>query len=331
VRTFGEKLFGLAALAGAFFLLPTLSTPASNVTLAWSASPSPGVAGYSVYYGTQKATYSTELNPGLGLSVTISNLEPGVTYYFAVKCHNALGDESTYSNEIAYVVPLPPLTLQISVSRQRQVTLTGTGRPGASYLVLAKGNSTNWAVIGAVTAGSSGSFRFVDPAGATQGRCLYRLRITPAPLNPPSLQIRVSPQKQVTLTGTGQPSDMYLVLAKHGSAPWAAIGATVANSNGAFQFIDTAGTTQGICLYRLRLAPPSSDLPTLHISISPQKQVILTGVGQPGATYLVLARGSSNNWTVIGTVTAGSDGSIWFVDPAGAGSATEFYQLAPAG
>ena len=76
-----------------------------SVTLQWELSPSPGVAGYYIYYGTESGVYPQRLTlDDVGMA-TIPGLEEGVTYYFVVTAFNESGDESEPSNEVPYTVP----------------------------------------------------------------------------------------------------------------------------------------------------------------------------------------------------------------------------------
>ncbi|HVV72029.1 MAG TPA: fibronectin type III domain-containing protein, partial [Verrucomicrobiae bacterium] len=80
---------------------------ARNVTLAWDPSGDPTVAGYKVYCGTVSRTYTNIVDTGSSTSVTISNLMPGMTYYFAATTYTVAGLESDYSAEAPYTVPAP--------------------------------------------------------------------------------------------------------------------------------------------------------------------------------------------------------------------------------
>ncbi|MEE4263248.1 MAG: fibronectin type III domain-containing protein, partial [Desulfobacteraceae bacterium] len=75
------------------------------MTLAWDRSQEPNIAGYRVYYGTTSRHYTTMRSAGNNTTCTISNLEPGLTYYFAVTAYDTSGNESAYSQEIPYTVP----------------------------------------------------------------------------------------------------------------------------------------------------------------------------------------------------------------------------------
>jgi hypothetical protein len=77
--------------------------------LTWSASSSPGVTGYRVYYGTSSGNY-LQL-PGSGISVgsvttyTLSGLTQGQTYFFAVTAVDSSANESGFSNEASKLIP----------------------------------------------------------------------------------------------------------------------------------------------------------------------------------------------------------------------------------
>jgi hypothetical protein len=75
---------------------------AAEVTLAWDPSTDPNVTGFRVYYGTSNHSYQFNDDAGKNTTVTVSNLQDGTTYYFAVTAYNAAGIESGYSNEVSY-------------------------------------------------------------------------------------------------------------------------------------------------------------------------------------------------------------------------------------
>ncbi len=76
-----------------------------DVSLSWDPSPSGGVAGYTVRFGTTSGTYSDFLVAGLSTSATVPDLVEGTTYYFIVTAYTLTGLESDPSNELVYTVP----------------------------------------------------------------------------------------------------------------------------------------------------------------------------------------------------------------------------------
>ena len=127
-------VFGALACGDASFT----KLSAANVTLAWDASTDPTVVGYNVYSGTASRTYANTVQAQNSTSITLSNLAPGTTYYFAATTYNVAGLESDYSAEASYTVPvtsgIQPPTLDPIVgvvigenSGPQVVGLTGIG------------------------------------------------------------------------------------------------------------------------------------------------------------------------------------------------------------
>ena len=73
-----------------------------RITLAWDANAEPSVAGYRLHYGTRSGEYTATIEAGASTEVTIEDLTPGQTYYFAVTAYDSEGDESEYSDEVSY-------------------------------------------------------------------------------------------------------------------------------------------------------------------------------------------------------------------------------------
>jgi hypothetical protein len=92
--------------------LGTNSVPPS-VTLMWDHSPDTNVNAYQVYYGTNSTNYAYKKMVPYTNSAKIDGLQQGSMYYFVctalVTNTNPLyNDESDYSNQVAYRVPLDP-------------------------------------------------------------------------------------------------------------------------------------------------------------------------------------------------------------------------------
>jgi hypothetical protein len=80
---------------------------AAKVTLAWDPNQETDVAGYKVHYGTFSRTYQHTVDVKGFTSCTISGLEEGQTYFFAVTAHDTHDNQSDYSAEVMYTVPVP--------------------------------------------------------------------------------------------------------------------------------------------------------------------------------------------------------------------------------
>lgn len=77
-----------------------------SATLTWSApttnadgSPLTDLKGYKIHYGTSAGSYSATISVGNTTNYTVTNLQNGVRYYFAVTAYDINGKESGYSNE----------------------------------------------------------------------------------------------------------------------------------------------------------------------------------------------------------------------------------------
>jgi chitodextrinase len=89
------------------------SAPLGAVSLAWSASASDTNAAdpfdYILDAGTTNGQYDCSTNVGTNLTVTVSNLAPSFTYYFAVVAEDTnTGLVSPYSGQISWRPASPP-------------------------------------------------------------------------------------------------------------------------------------------------------------------------------------------------------------------------------
>lgn len=78
---------------------------ANSVSLAWDANTEPDVAGYVVAVGTQRGGPYTATVSASGPSATVTDLQPGTTYYFVVRAVNQVGLLSAASNEVTATIP----------------------------------------------------------------------------------------------------------------------------------------------------------------------------------------------------------------------------------
>lgn len=78
---------------------------ATGVTLAWDDNSDASVRGYRIYIGVTSNNYTNFIVAGNVLTLTVTNLQPNTTYYFAATAYNAIGVESPRSNEVTYTTP----------------------------------------------------------------------------------------------------------------------------------------------------------------------------------------------------------------------------------
>lgn len=105
-----KLVFSLSTLL--LCLLTATLSFAADVTLAWDPSPSDGVVGYKMYYkegssalplnGTGAIEGDSPVILGDTLTTSLSGLDAGVVYYFTVVAYDAAGNESPFSNVIAW-------------------------------------------------------------------------------------------------------------------------------------------------------------------------------------------------------------------------------------
>jgi len=136
------------------FLLPSPGLYAAQVTLAWNAETDPSVVGYRVYYGTASGSYQTNNDVGNNTTSTVSNLQTGTTYYFAVTAYNSTGVESGYSNEVSYAATtcqytLSPTSQSIAASGGSASTGIST-QSGCSWTAA---SNVSWLTIPSTTSG----------------------------------------------------------------------------------------------------------------------------------------------------------------------------------
>jgi hypothetical protein len=150
-----------------------------SLTLTWDPSPSPDVAGYHLYYGAVSGDYTNNIVMSDVTTMTVSGLSSGVTYYFAITAVGADGQESDFSNEVAYRQELSGAQMQSHGMSGGQFILTVAGPTGHTYDIEATQDFSVWTVIGTATVDASGSMDFTDTNAADFPQRFYRTRETP--------------------------------------------------------------------------------------------------------------------------------------------------------
>lgn len=148
---------------------------ASYVRLSWTPCGYSGTAGYNVYYGTTSGIYLYKVNAGNGTSVTISNLTPGVTYYFAATTYDVTGHESQLSPQISFLAGYDLEILNSAVSGG-PVSLQFQVQVKHWYEIQATTDLQTWTTIWASgTALANFTFAYTDPAAGAYRSRFYRL------------------------------------------------------------------------------------------------------------------------------------------------------------
>jgi len=98
------------------------------VELAWDASPSVGVTGYRLYYGTNSRSYGFVTNAGPALTQAVRLPHPG-RWFFAATAYDANGLESVFSEELEWEAkPVPPVVQGEPIVRLSPVIERSTNR-----------------------------------------------------------------------------------------------------------------------------------------------------------------------------------------------------------
>lgn len=85
------------------FALGTIAEPifSADYTLGWDPVEDDRVIGYTLFYGESYGDYPYSIDVGNVTRYTVTNLNPGILYYFAVKAENANGVESDFSSVVS--------------------------------------------------------------------------------------------------------------------------------------------------------------------------------------------------------------------------------------
>lgn len=80
----------------------------SSIFLGWQPLQSSALRGYNVYYGTVSGRYIQRRTiPSTASSLVLRDLEPGTTYFIAVRGFNAENEETAFSQEVSVTVGDP--------------------------------------------------------------------------------------------------------------------------------------------------------------------------------------------------------------------------------
>jgi len=106
---------------------------ASALTLAWSPSPEPDLAGYKIYYGTQSRDYDFVIDVGNVPYYTVRYLAPETLHYFALTAYDISRNESDFSDEVSAITGDDPDPAISSIDSEEGGCFIATAAYG-SYL-----------------------------------------------------------------------------------------------------------------------------------------------------------------------------------------------------
>ena len=90
--------------------------------------PSLDLQSYNVYYGTQTRNYGPPIPVENDTSFTLSGLDEGATYFFAVSAVDTSGNESGYSEEVTKSIPFTDNPYQLLWSPNDRSNPTSLGQ-----------------------------------------------------------------------------------------------------------------------------------------------------------------------------------------------------------
>lgn len=135
--SFWTQKLSRVILLGAALLGVGLAAEGQSVMLSWNPSTNSGVAGYNVYFGTQSQLYTNVIPVGNVTNVLITNLAPGLTYYFSAKSHDSSTNESDFAAETAFAVPLPVVVSNPPPTLKALANMTINRNSGSQSITLA--------------------------------------------------------------------------------------------------------------------------------------------------------------------------------------------------
>jgi len=113
---------------------------AGSIDLIWDANSEPDITGYNLYYGTSSREYGASIPLGNVTGYTISGLQEGATYYFAITALDAAGNESGYSAEFKKTLSLSQASelivsnLIVASGRQYEIIRNGVKNGAKCYI-----------------------------------------------------------------------------------------------------------------------------------------------------------------------------------------------------
>ncbi len=110
------KSFSFLATLGIMLSWQVTAVLAGQVTLSWDTNTESNLGGYRVYYGQVSRNYSANTDVGKQTQYTVTGLEEGKIFYFAVTAYdNTRTIESGFSNEVSTTIQPPPPVPAISL------------------------------------------------------------------------------------------------------------------------------------------------------------------------------------------------------------------------
>lgn len=99
-----------------------------DVIVSWDPNTEADLLGYKIYYGIASRTYTDVIDVGNFTSHTISGLQEGIEYFFAVTAYDTANNESDFSAEVNIVIQVtdvtPPTISSVNLNSATNLSLT---------------------------------------------------------------------------------------------------------------------------------------------------------------------------------------------------------------
>ena len=169
-----RSIIFMSAILGSVFHL-TATTP----ILEWDANEDPYVAGYKVYRGGKSGAYDHVVDVGTETSIALTDLDPGLTYYFAITAYASDLAESDYSEEIFYTTPIDGITTIGKPCRLNTgagiPTVSFYGNAGERYWIQASSDFNTWERVNSGQVAVDGLLEIADEPVVSRPMRFYRV------------------------------------------------------------------------------------------------------------------------------------------------------------
>ncbi len=214
---------------------------AASVQLSWQPNAEPDLQEYNVYYGTQPRSYGPPIPVDKSATYTLSGLDEGMVYYFAVSAVDNNGNESGFSEEISKTIAssdaqpptvtiTSPTSAQTLTTENNQITVAGTASDDHDL------QQVSWSSSSGHSGTASGTENWsIDAIGLVEGANLITVTATDTSSN----------QATDTLTITYIAPDTIAPIVSI-TTPAAASGETFQTTSGSLQLAGTAQDDRSI-------------------------------------------------------------------------------------
>ncbi len=132
------------------------------------------MAGYFLYCGSENGMFTNKIDIGNNTTASVSGLQEGETYHFAVTAYNSTGVESALSSDVAYLTP--GVIRLLGAMNANSMGMEFPVAPGHWYEVQASTDMQTWMTIDKTGVATSNVWtQFSDSQAGQFSTRFYRL------------------------------------------------------------------------------------------------------------------------------------------------------------